>query len=128
MNTNSFFCDSPSLRSASCLIYINLCYELSAAIFRSYFPWKFAIAICRGNLPWGFCICKQTFFLCEQIFSLWKQTFFIWKQNIFLFMGFFLLTVYLFAYAVAVMDHRRSKIFSMLNLKKHLSYDITFVY
>ena len=122
MKHKFIFCDSPSLRSALWLIYMKLWafrsylpWEFSVAICRGYLPWElpwvFAVGICRGYLPWEFavgffCLCKQTFFLCQQIFFLCKQTFFVWKQNIFLFMRVFLLTVHLFAIAMAVMGHR----------------------
>ena len=58
MKHKFIFCDcpSPSLRSASWLIYIRFCYELSAAICRGNLPWLSAVAICRGNLPWLFAV------------------------------------------------------------------------
>ena len=103
----------------------NLPREFAVAICRENLPWPFAVAICRGNLPWEFavvfsCVCKQTFFLCEQFLFLCKQTFFIRKQNIFLFMTVFLLTVYLFAIAVAVMGHRNDEILWRKKIQENL--------
>ena len=81
--------------------------------------WLFAVRICRGNLPqlfdvaiyreylpWVFVVflCEWIFFLCKQSFLNWKQTFFIWEQN-FSFMRISFITVFLFAFAVAVMGH-----------------------
>ena len=104
--------DCPFLRSVSWLICIRFCHELSAAIWRGNLPWLFAVGTCRGYLPQVFAVgffyvCKQTCFLWEQIFFLCKQTFFICKQNIFLFMRIPLITVFLFAIAMAVTGHRR---------------------
>ena len=56
MKHKLIFCDSPSPRSASWLIYLRFCYELSAAICRGNLLWEFAVAICRGNLSWEFAV------------------------------------------------------------------------
>ena len=92
------------------LLYMfqNLLREFAVAIWRRNLPWEFAARICRRNLPWVFagCTCKQICFsTCKQILFIWKQTFFIREQNFFVRSS--LLTVFLFAIAVAVMGHRK---------------------
>ena len=101
-------CTSPSLRSASWLIYIRFCYELSAAICRGNLPWLSAVAICRGNLPWLFAvgICRGylpwlsvvgichgylpwefavgSFCVCQQTFFLCEQIFFLCKKTFYI--------------------------------------------
>ena len=80
--------------------------KFAVAICCENLPQEFAVEICHGYLPRVFRIFKQIVFcLCEQILFIWKLVFFICEQNFFI-CEIFLLTVFLFVIAVAVMGHR----------------------
>ena len=90
-------------------------WEFARGICRGCLPQEFAVGICRRNLPWelAVAICRGFFVYVSKSFFVYVSKSclcgsrpFLYVSKTFWFVRFSLLTVFLFAIVVAVMDHR----------------------
>ena len=83
-------------------IFENLPQDFAVRLCRRNLLWKFAVAICAGF----FVFVNKSFFVYVSKSCLYGSKTFLFVSKTFLFVRFSLLTVFLFAIAVAVMGHR----------------------
>ena len=88
----------------------NLLREFAVAICRRKLPWEFAVAICR----WFFVYVSKCFFVYVSKSCLYGSKPFLYMSKTFWFVRFSLLTVFLFAIAVAIMVHRNLEISALV--------------